>query len=215
MKKLILLVVVLCTSFISMDAQWNVYMKVGISPESNPTNYPLIVNRQYPSEEFLFNLIQVKTQYFGGIQVRCDLGTNFFVESGATYTQRKSVYSMKYTMKREKGAYQELQETEDQLILPLSIGAKLKSFEFTSGLLGFVSLAKQTELNHIEGFSDQSNKAQMGWHAGAGINLNKVFFGVEYQSAINRTGTGMSVNHQSLELRNVPGQCVFNMRYKF
>ena len=214
MKKLILLVLVLCTSFISMDAQWNVYMKVGISPESNPTNSPLIVNRQNPSEEFLFNLIQVKTQYFGGIQVRCDLGTNFFVESGATYTQRKSVYSVKYTMKRER-IYQELQETEDQLILPLSIGVKLKSFEFTSGFLGFVSLAKQSELNQIDGFSDQSNKAQMGWHAGAGINLNKVFFGLEYQSAMNRTGTGMSVHQQSLELRNVPGQCVFNMRYKF
>jgi hypothetical protein len=197
-----------------MDAQWNVYMTAGISPENNPTNSPLIVNRQNPSEEFLFNLIQVKTQYFGGIQVRCDLGTNFFVESGATYTQRKSVYSVKYTMKRER-IYQELQETEDQLILPLSIGVKLKSFEFTSGFLGFVSLAKQSELNQIDGFSDQSNKAQMGWHAGAGINLNKVFFGLEYQSAMNRTGTGMSVHQQSLELRNVPGQCVFNMRYKF
>jgi len=215
MKKLILLVLVLCTSFSSLEAQWTFYMKAGISPESNPANYPLIVNRQNPYEEFLFNLIQVKTQYFGGIQVRCDMGTNFFVESGAAYTQRKSVYSMKYTMGREKGTYQELQEIEDQLILPLSIGVKLKSFEITSGFLGFVSLAKQSELNHIVGFSDQSDKVQMGWHAGAGINLNKVFLGVEYQSAMNRTGIGMSVNQQPLELRNVPGQCVFNIRYKF
>ena len=215
MKNLILLVLVLCASFVPLNAQLNFYMKAGISPERNLANYPLIVNRQNPYEEFLFDLMQVKTQYFGGILVRGDLGSNFFVESGATYTQRKSVYSRKYTLRREKGTYQELQETEDQLILPLSIGVHLKSFEITSGFLGFVSLAKQTELNHIEGFSDQSDKVQMGWHAGAGINLNKVFIGVEYQSAMNRTGTGMSVNKQSLELRNVPGQCVFNIRYKF
>ena len=215
MKNLILLVLVLCTSFVSLDAQLGVYLRAGISPERNMSNFPLIVNRENPYEEFVFDLKRVKTQYFGGILVRGDLGSNFFVESGATYTQRKSVYSMKYTLRREKGTYQELQEIEDQLILPLSIGVHLKSFEITSGFLGFVTLAKQTELNHIEGFSDHSDKVQMGWHAGAGINLNKVFLGVEYQSAMNRTGTGMSVNKQSLELRNVTGQCVFNIRYKF
>jgi hypothetical protein len=215
MKKLILLALVLCASFMSLDAQWSGYMTAGISPESNPVNAPLIVNRHNPTEEFLFNMVQVKTQYFLGIQVRYDLGTNFFVGTGATYTQRKSIYSMQYILRREKGTYQELQEIEDQIILPLSIGVKLKSFEITSGLLGFVSLAKQTELNQMDGFSDQSDKVQMGWHAGAGINLNKVFFGIEYQSAMNRTGMGKSVHQQSLELMNVPGQCVFNIRYKF
>ena len=190
-------------------------MTAGISPESHPVIAPLIVNRHMPSEEFLFNMIQVKTQYFGGIQVRRNLGEYFFAETGAIYTQRKTVYTMQYTMKREKGTYQELQEIEDQLILPVSIGVKLKAFEITSGLLGFVSLAKRSELDHIDGFSDQSEKVQMGWHAGAGINLNKVFLGISYQSYINRTGVGMSVNPQPLELRNVPGQCVFNIRYKF
>jgi len=215
MKKLILLAVVLCASFMSLEAQWSGFMTAGISPKSNPVNAPLIVNRNNPSEEFLFNMVHVKTQYFAGIEVRYDLGSNFFVGTGATYTQRKSIYSMQYIQRREKGTYQELQEIEDQLILPLSIGVKLNSFEFTSGLLGFVSLAKQSELNHINGFSDQSDKVQMGWHAGAGINLNKVFFGIEYQSGLNRTGMGMSVHQKSLELMNVPGQCVFNIRYKF
>jgi hypothetical protein len=193
----------------------SVYVMAGISPESHPSNADLIVNRHIPQEEFLFNVNSVKTQYYGGIKARHDLGADFFMETGALYTQRKTTYSMKYTMKREVGTYQELEETEDQLIIPLSIGAKWKAVEFSSGLSGFVSLSKQSDLNHIQGFSDNSSSVQLGWHAGIGINLHKVVFGVEYQSALNRMGTGTKVYEQPLELMNVPGQCVARIQYRF
>ena len=215
MKKLILLALVYGTSILTMQAQLSVYIMAGISPESHPSNADLIVNRATPQEEFLFNVSNVKTQYYGGLKVRHDLGANFFIESGALYTQRKTTYSMKYTMKREVGTYQELEETEDQLIIPLSVGVKIKAVEFSSGLSSFVSLSKQSDLNHIHGFTDQSSSIQLGWHAGIGINLHKVVFGVEYQSALNRMGMGMKVHEQPLELMNVPGQCVAKIQYRF
>lgn len=215
MKKLVLLALVLCTSLLSLKAQWGANVMAGISPERHPVCAPLIVNRHLPQEEFLFNVDYIKTQYFGGLQLRRDLGTNFFFETGAIYTQRKTVYSMKYTMRREVGTYQELEEIENQLLLPVSIGVKLKAFEINSGLLGMVSLSKQSELTHIDGFVDHSNTIQMGWHAGIGININKVLLGIDFQSAMNRMGVGTSVNGQPLELRNVPGQCVFKIQYKF
>ena len=214
MKKLVLLALVYGTSVLSLRAQLSVYVMAGISPESHPTNAYLIVNRLTPQEEFLFNVINTKTQYYGGIKARQDLGANFFMETGALYTQRKTTYSMNYTMKREVGAYQELEETEDQLIIPLGVGAKWKAVEFSSGLSGFVSLSKQSDLNHINGFSDQSSTVQLGWHAGIGINLHKVVFGIEYQSALNRMGVGMKIYKQSLELMNVPGQCVAKIQYR-
>ena len=215
MKKLILLALLYCTSLLSLQAQLSVYVMAGISPESHPENAPLIVNRLFPQEEFLFNVIKVKSQYYGGIKARQDLGSNFFVETGALYTQSKTTYSMQYTMRREVGNYQELEETEDQLIIPVSIGAKWKVLEFSSGLSGFVSLSKQSDLTHINGFSDHSSSVQMGWHAGIGINLQKVVFGVEYQSALNRMGVGTKVHEQPLELMNVPGKCVAKIQYRF
>jgi hypothetical protein len=215
MKKLILLALVYGTTLLSLRAQFSVSVMTGISPESHPANAYLIVNRLTPPEEFLFNVLKVNTQYFGGIKARQDLGVNFFIETGALYTQRKTVYSMKYTMKREVGTFQELEETEDQLIIPLSVGAKWKVLEFSSGLSGIASLAKKSELNQIDGFYDQSSSLKMGWHAGIGINLNKVLVGVEYQSAMNRMGVGTKVHEQPLELMNVPGQCVFKLQYKF
>lgn len=214
MKKLVLLALVMSVSLLSAQNPWGVYVSAGISPESHPVNADLIVNRHIPQEEFLFNMEHVKTQYFGGIQVRRDLGTNFFIGAGATYTQRKTIYSMEYTMPRDD-TYMEMEEIENQLLLPVSIGVKLSIFEITSGLSGIASLSKQSELTNIPGFVDHSPTFQMGWHAGIGINLNKVLLGVGFQSALNRVCMGKTVNSQSLELRNVPGQCQLKIQYKF
>jgi hypothetical protein len=187
----------------------------GVSPASNPDNANLIVNRQTPQEEFLFNMISIERQYYGGIKLRQDLGVNFFIETGALYTQRHYVYSMKYTIQREKGTYQELEETADQLIIPVSVGVRLKAFEVTSGLTAFTTLSTKSELNHINGFSDHTHPLQIGWHAGVGLNINKVLLGIEYQAALNRIGDGMQVHEQSLGLMHVPGQCVFSIQYRF
>jgi hypothetical protein len=157
---------------------------------------------------------QVMPQYFGGLKVRLDLHDGFFSEIGAQFTQRTSVYTMVYTHPRESGRYHEMTETENFLRFPANIGVKLQAFEITSGLSVAALLSTKGDLHRMDEVECQEPTLRLGWQGGIGLRLNTTFFGLEYQSQLQRACSGMFFNGQSLELRHIPGQCVFSVQQK-
>jgi len=118
------------TAYSSAWTQFRLDLIAGISPGSNPTTAGIIVNRQLPSEEFIFNMYKVKPQFYGGMKARLDLDTPFFTEAGIIYTQKTSLYYMEYTLDFESGRdpYASMSETEHLLLIPASIGVSLGLF---------------------------------------------------------------------------------------
>jgi len=58
-------------------------------------------------------------------------------------------------------------------------------------------------------------RIQVGWYAGAGINLNRVRVGIDYQSMLIRDGNYLLHNQAPLELMRVPNNVRFSVGFSF
>lgn len=218
MKKLIVIVVAFFLTYCIASAQVRFDIKIGISPGSNPLTAGIIVNRQNPMEEFQFNLVQVKPQFYGGLSAHLPLASPFFVNGGITYSQKTSLYQINYTNtlpSELKAAEQYMNESENMILLPVNVGVSLGKVDVTSGLTATATFSKSSELTNVAGFKQDKNGMQLGWQFGVRYAIQRTMIGVEYQSAFNRVGQGMYVNGNSLELMNVPGKFVFSIQYGF
>lgn len=182
----------------------------GISPAGNPKNAAVLINSHWPKEEFVFSVSKVMPQYFAGAKVHQMLNDDFFLESGIIYSQSNKMYTMKYTL--FDGTH-EMKESENMLQLPVNIGAKLGIIEVTSGLMGVYSISVNSELKQIPNAVCEQDKIHFGWSTGIRINVMKSRMGLEYQGSLTRMCEGVYVKDESLELRNIPGQFVFNIQY--
>ncbi len=216
MKKLLIITSILCGSVLPSWSQIHFDVKLGVSPGSNPLTPHLIVNRSNPHEEFLFNMVNVKPQFYGGIALNLPLGRPFFAEGGISYTKRTSSYMVRYRMARENSPQTEyMQESEEMILLPINIGVSIGSLDITSGLTAARTISTAKELTHLKGFHQDENKFKLGWQMGVRYAVGRAMAGVEYQGSFNRVGQGMYVNGQSLEIMNVPGKLVFSVQYRF
>ena len=205
---------IILIGYTSVWSQIRLDLMAGISPGSNPRTTGIIVNRHNPSEEFVLNMYKVKPQFYGGIKAHVDLASSFFTEAGIVYTQKTSRYAMRYTQASEENRLTSvaMNETEHLILLPVSIGVRLGSMEVLNGFTATGSIAKNTELSHVNGFESEGSGIQWGWHTGIRHTMGISKIGIEYQGSFSRVGTGASVNGQSLQLMNVPGQ--FLMTYQ-
>lgn len=60
MKKLIIIICTTLGTFFTAHSQVYINFKAGVSPGANPKTNGIIVNRQNPHEEFIFNMVHVK-----------------------------------------------------------------------------------------------------------------------------------------------------------
>lgn len=217
MKSVAIAAFILLILPISASAQSRLDVFGGYSPSSTPGSADLLVNRQTPHEEFMFNMVEVAPQYFVGAKGHVNLAAPFFAEAGLTYTMRKSTYRLEYTMVHTDRATGEqfLSETDHMIMLPVNIGVNLGSFDVTSGFRAITSLSRKSELTDIAGFNMDNNKIRIGWQGGIGYYILRSRIGIEYQGCFSRVGSGRSVNGQSLELMNTGCQFVFNIQQSF
>ena len=201
-----------------INAQMRIDLMVGMSVKSTPHTPGTIVNRHLPHEEFVFNMVKVDPGFHAGVRGHVDLSTPFFAEAGLMFSRTSSTYHVEYTIIDTEHPVPEhlIKETEHFISIPLNIGVNMGIIDFTSGFRLTKGFGKKSNLgNAISGLDYSGIGLRTGWQAGAGVNLYRSRFGVEYQGNFSRVGNGMTVNGQSLELIHVPGQLVFTIRHSF
>lgn len=189
----------------------------GASPAATPQHPGVIINREDPAEEFIFNVEKVNPQLYIGAKAHMDLRAPFFVEGGLTYSQRKSTYSVAYTIidAEHPVSYHSMSNTSHYIMMPINVGVDLAQFDVTTGLRAYHTIAGDSELHQLNAFSTEGSFIQLGWQTGIGMYVGRTRIGVEYISDFNRVGSGMYVNGQSLELMNVHGQFALNVQQSF
>jgi hypothetical protein len=217
MKQLIITFIIIVAISVQGFGQlrWDIFG--GASLPSSPHSAGVLVNRQSPAEEFMFNINKLDPQYFIGSKLHMELGEPFFTELGLTYTKKSSTYHVEYSIIDTEHPVKDhfLKESDHLIMMPVNIGVNMGAVDFTSGFRIMTLIDKSTELDRLSGFTTESNAIQLGWQAGAGFYLGRTRLGAEYQSNFSRVGRGMFVNGQSLEIMNVPGQFVFTLQQSF
>ena len=216
MKNLVLIICVVFAFLSQATAQVQIDVEMGVSPATDPQTSPVIINRDNPFEEFRFNMVHTKPQFFAGVKAHIALGTPFFLEGGVTYTRSNSLYQVAYTIITERNPVQNMymSESEDLLLFPVDIGVSLGNVDITSGLTLRKSISALKELNHLEGFTQEDPSTKLGWQMGARYAFKRAMIGVEYQGTLNRIGQDMFVNGHSLAIMHVPGRFVFTVGYR-
>jgi hypothetical protein len=216
MKKLMILYSIFLLAFTSIQAQAHFDLQLGVSPGGKPSCASLIVNRSNPYEEFQFNMVDVKPQIFAGVRANVQLAEPFFLEGGVSYTKSNTEYKVNYTYENETRPSEISMSVINHIIqFPLNVGVSLGSVDITSGLTAMKIISSDNELEQLNGFHSDDAKFQLGWQMGARYAIDRFMVGLEFQGGMNRVCEGMYVNHESLELMNVPGKFVVTGQYRF
>ncbi|HUR31011.1 MAG TPA: hypothetical protein VMZ69_06235, partial [Saprospiraceae bacterium] len=190
--KSILITLSIIISFISTSSsQFRFDIVGGVSPGAAPNSAGLLVNRQSPHEEFVFNLAKVNPQFFAGVKGQLQLASPFFMDAGLTYTMRKSTFDVVYTIiDREHPVSQHvMSETNHMMLLPVNVGVNMGIFDVTSGLRLIKSISKNSNLTELSGFQSDGDPIRIGWQAGVGIDVFRSRAGIEYHGNFSRVGS--------------------------
>ena len=196
------------------NAQVTVGLRIGKSPAVTPGTNHLIVNRQDPMKETLFNIQHVQYSEQLGLMARLDWG-RFWVMPELMYGRSTAQYSMIYTRDNLNGQKPTMMDEKRTFLeLPVSLGVSLGVIEVFSGFNTSYDLNNTNELEHMEGFKSSIPAMHYGWHSGIGLNFGDILFDVRYQQEFGNYGQDRYVNGQELLLRNAPGRFLVTAGYR-
>jgi hypothetical protein len=215
MKKVLMTLTLLGCLTEANYAQVSFGVRLGKSPSVSPKTSHLIINRNDPVNEGLFNINQVNFSEQIGFMIRTE-GPNFWFSAELLYGQSVTNYSMIYTREASISEVEPVyQEKKSFLDIPLSAGVKLGVLEVFSGFNITKDLTMATELSTVEGYQTTMPQVHMGWHSGVGVNLGRVLFDIRYKQQFNNYGQGQFINNQELILRNAPGRVMVSAAFRF
>lgn len=217
MKNLIaclLLVMVIFHTATAQNKFYNFSLILGVSPAQTPLQSPVIMNRQDPVHEFLFNLDQIEKNYTFGLRTNIRFSQPFFGTLGLEYNRQRQHYSMEFTNLKSEGNHG-LTILNDKITLPAGVGVRLNKIEITSGLQMIYNLRSEMKQDIPMGIEMKGPRLEMGWYTGVGIALGRTSIGVRYQSSMNRYGDNLVMLQKSMGLRSVPGNLNFTMGFSF
>ena len=195
---------------------YNFTITAGMSPKQTPIQSGLIVDREEPLNEFIFNLAEIQKSYIFGIRKNIRFTTPFFGTIGLEYNKHQENYSLEYRYKeRELGAKTTLSTSSHRLTLPVGVGVKFGGLDFTSGLHLQYDIKSTMQEDNPSGVEITKAKMQFGWYAGAGYSFDRTSIGIQYQSSLSRYGSNLVHNQQSMELPSLPGNLKFTIGYSF
>lgn len=208
MKKWIPLIAILGILSTDVSGQISLGLKAGVSPAVDPGTQFIIVNRQDPSSEFLFNVENVQFDGQLGLVARYDMKPWWFSVE-ALGGRHSTEYSVFYGQdRRSAGVPMRITEQRTYLDVPVSAGVDLGLVDVFSGFYLSHTLHNNSGLDAINGYSENPSLFSAGWHTGLGVNLGWVTFDVRYQQAFSNYGAHRFVNGQELILRNAPGRVI-------
>jgi hypothetical protein len=215
MKQLVLTALTICGLFLPLNAQFSFGIQLGLPGNDKPEADHLLVYGPHPTDEFLFNIEQVKYGEQIGTWCRKDLEGFWFMGEvwfGKSTTHFSMIRTQTLAQERSMDIYKIKKHT---LQVPLTAGVKFRWFEMYSGLDVFTSLKTKNDLTQLKGYSESASSWTMGWHAGVGINAGIILVQLRFQQQLCNYGTGLFIHDEELMLDNLPDRLMTSVALRF
>lgn len=195
---------------------YNFTFTFGMSPKQTPLQNGLIVNRETPMTEFVFNLNEVESSYLLGVSKNFRFNHSFFGTVGLQYRPQKQTYSMLFTHADfPDGNEYSLSTTTHMISLPVGVGVKFNHLDITSGLQANYAIQSEMKEQIPMGIEMGKSNVELGWYTGVGISYFHTRFGIQYESTLVRSGHNLMHNQRPMEINNVPGNVTFSLGFSF
>jgi len=206
-----LCVILFCICSFVLQAQFSLGLKVGYSPDVRPGTANVIVNREDPRSEFMFNSALVHYTPTFGIQFRLDDHPYWFSGELLAYGWQQT-YSVVYMMNSESNAT--LTEEKYVIELPVSIGVTIHRVEVFSGFSVSQTISDKTELNKMAGYASSVSARRYGWHTGVGVTISNFQIALRYAQYFSNYGQHRTVNGCDLTLKNAPAKLLATVTFR-
>jgi hypothetical protein len=188
----------------------------GVSPQQTFSPNHVIIDRDNPQQEFIFDLARVKASYLLGVGAKYNFNP-FFLAAEAQYNKRQYVYTVKSTVPvfPRADVTQEMNEEMNIINVPVSLGVDLGVVDITSGFVPQLIVSQQSDLENVEGYSQELDRLRFGWHSGIAANVKDFRIGVSWQMDFNNYADHAYINNQSLELQGRATRWLGTVTYLF
>ncbi len=193
---------------------YNFSIYTGYTPGQTPAQAGIILNRQDPMNEFIFNLKEIENSFVFGFRKNFRFSHPFFGTLGLEYTTLTQNYSGRFTQQREVAQFN-VTSTSRMLSMPAGVGFKFGNFDVTNGLMLQYDIKPEMSEELPMGIEMSKSQLEVGWYTGIGFSFNRTRIGVEYHSSLKRYGHNMIYQQESMELMSLPGNVRVSIGYSF
>lgn len=188
----------------------------GMSPKQTPVHAGLLMNREDPMNEFVFNLEEIGKSYTFGFRKNFRFSRPFYGTLGLEYSRQTQLYSLNFlNPELPEGNEPGLKVTCQVITMPAGVGVKFNRFDVTSGLQFHYTIGSEIQEEQPMGIKAQKPGLQMGWFSGIGFSFDRTRIGIQYQSSLDRYGDNLTYKQKPMGLMNVPGNVSFTIGFSF
>ena len=182
------------------NAQAKFDAHVGFSPAANLKGQEIRITDLDGPVNYAMSPSEQGAGYTFGLGLTKDMESGFFIRAELQYNYSKTTYQLREILPIGEGPFpMTFDDTHHSLVIPLSVGVKLGKVRILSGVDANAILARTQGLDQFESFQDNSSTLFMSWHAGLGLDLNRVGFEVRYTQDFQNYGQGYTVGEKDLD----------------
>lgn len=206
MKSIIPIVVSLLLS-VSLHAQLNFGIKIGVSTSDIGVDQIMVPNNQNMDE---LKIAIEKANYgfnFGAVlQIRMKW---FLIQPEVIFNST----SVDFKVNDNLGNYTDkiLTDTYQNLDIPFLFGIKAGPLRMQAGPVGHIPLQYASELTSLEGFSSDFSPIQYGYQAGIGIDFYNLMIDFRYEGNFNNFGDYITFYDRKYSFSDMPTRLLLSI----
>jgi hypothetical protein len=206
MKKTLLLIVALLFLPFTVQAQFKIGIRAGLSTSS--------LHRETIEEGSLKLAIdEAKYGIHFGVFARGYFSENFYLQPEILFNSNRVDFVID---DHGDGLVNKiLNEKYRYLDIPLMFGYKLGSMRLEAGPVGHAYLASKTELDEITGYEQRFNDFTVGYQAGFGLDIWKILIDIRYEGNFEDFGEHMYIGDKQINFSQSPNRWVMTVGYAF
>lgn len=193
------------------NAQFSVGLKGGLHTSIVGDNE----NYSFDSEglealKLQFN--EASYSFHGGLFVQAELG-NFIFRPELIYSTNKHSYIIEDIKNMNPPTV--LEESYQQLDIPILFGAKMGFVRFNLGPVGHIHLNSFSELADLDGYESKFQEMTYGWQAGIGFDIRKVHIDFRYEGNFNKFGDHISIGNTDFNFDDQASRLMASVGFAF
>jgi hypothetical protein len=195
----------------SSKAQFSIGLKGGVhtSLVDDDQNYTLD-SEGFEALSIQFN--EASYSFHGGLFMQAELGS-FIFRPELVYSTNRHSFLIEDIKNMNPPTV--LEESYQQLDIPVLFGAKLGFVLFNVGPVGHLHLNSSSELTDLDGYKGKFQEMTYGWQGGIGFDIRKFHLDLRYEGNFNKFGDHITIADTNFNFDNQASRFMASIGYSF
>lgn len=163
-------------------------------------------------EELKLQFNEASYSFHGGLFLQAELG-NFVFRPELVYSSNRHSFLIEDLKNMAPPTV--LEESYQQLDIPVLFGAKFGFLRMNLGPVGHLHLNSTSELTDIDGYKSKFQEMTYGWQGGIGIDIRKVHIDLRYEGNFNKFGDHITISETNFNFDDQASRFMASVGFAF